>query len=335
MPTDAMNQRSSFRWVSAVTRAWQTISLIIPEWLAGREGKRRPEPEVMEDKGSVEEFHAQGAQDGSMLPVFQFNAVAISRLLPPGGRLLDLGSGSGRFLIHLARCRPDIRIVGLDLSRPMVELGARAIREAGLEGRVRLEVGDVTGFNGQIRGRFDAISCIYTLHHLQDRERLAQCLGEIALLRRRWGCGVWIYDHARPKLERTARIFPEAFTPEASETFRRDSRNSLLASFSFDELTRSVEETLGCAGHKRASGLPLFQAHWLLPMAGTPPSGESHWREIPLPPRARGGFRQLRWIMDNAPGGDFRQNVISHCGVKPRSSAERSNAFAASGWARL
>src|SRR5258706_4757812 len=107
---------------------------------------REPEPSLVVDTPqNVEAFDQQG--QGPLIPLYHFCALGISRLLPPGGRLLDLGSGSGRLLAHLANGRPDTAIIRLELSRPMVDTGNRMFEQEGLFPRVRLEIGDMTGFS--------------------------------------------------------------------------------------------------------------------------------------------------------------------------------------------
>ena len=101
--------------------------------------------------------------------IHQFNALAISRLLPEGGTLLDLGCGSGRMLARLARGRPDARIIGLDLSEPMLETGRELLERDGLTDRVELRRGDITTFDAEVPEQPDVISCNFALHHLPDR----------------------------------------------------------------------------------------------------------------------------------------------------------------------
>src|SRR5438105_4840842 len=121
--------------------------LLALEYLGRDHLTRQPEPSpVMDVPQQVEAFDRQGQQEGPLTPLYHFSALAISRLLPEGGRLLDLGSGSGRLLAHLGTGRPDVEIIGLELSPPMVDAGNRMLDQAGLFPRVRLEIGDMTNF---------------------------------------------------------------------------------------------------------------------------------------------------------------------------------------------
>jgi SAM-dependent methyltransferase len=252
------------------------LGMLVREWLSGPQLARRPEPSAaMDDPRSVEAFHAQGAETGPLLPVYHFNALSLSALTPPGRTLLDLGCGSGRFLAYLARYRPDLRIVGLDLAPAMVERGRRYMREAGVADRVDLRMGDMTAFTEDLPAGLATVSSVFSLHHLPTEGALCACLAGVARACGEHGAAFWAFDHARPRHPRTASVFPEVFTPGADPAFQADSTNSLRASFSFEEISRALEAAgLGEARHRCARLMRLYQIHWVpgrgpgLPSAG-------------------------------------------------------------------
>lgn len=57
-----------------------------------------------------------------------------------GARVLDVGCGSGRYAVELARRGAEV--VGLDLAPAMVDMARHAARQAGVEDRCRFEVGE-------------------------------------------------------------------------------------------------------------------------------------------------------------------------------------------------
>ena len=96
--------------------------------------QRIPEPMVMNDPDSVAQFHAGGVSNLPMVAVYDFGARALDALVPPGGRVLDLGVGSGRALSAVLRRRPDLEATAVDLAPNMLatarELLAQSCRTA-------------------------------------------------------------------------------------------------------------------------------------------------------------------------------------------------------------
>lgn len=273
------------------------LVLLLREAMCTGTLERRPEPCLaMTDEKSVESFHSQGAICGALAPVYHFNALACSKLLPKGGVLLDLGSGSGQFLSYLAQARPDIRIIGLELSATMVNLGRASVKAAGLDHIIELIIGDMTHISLREIEQVHLISSIFSLHHLPTYQDLAACLKEVSRIQKACGCGVWIFDHDRPKHLQTAAMFPEIYTPEASARFRLDSYNSLRAAFSYAELTESIDEaSTEKFEHQCSRLLRLYQAHWL-PCKTLP--DEDAWKGATLSGKSAKEFTQLRWLFN-------------------------------------
>ena len=273
--------------------------MLFREWLSKPVLERHPEEATMEDPDCVEGFHRAGVE--YLMPVYHFNALAVSRLAPMGGTVVDLGSGSGQFLVYLAQRRPDLRIIGLDLSEAMVDTGLRHIREMGLEDRVSLSLGDMTNFIPLLTEPVALVSSVFALHHLPLKEHLRKCLGEIAASRARFGSAVWLFDHVRPFHPNTPKVFPEILTPNASPAFRRDSTNSLIASWSYQELTTEIVEVgLTQASHSCARVMKLYQTHWLS-HRGEVMGGHDNWEDDHVSLKVKQTFESLRWLLPESP----------------------------------
>jgi tRNA (cmo5U34)-methyltransferase len=101
-------------------------------------------------------------------------AVLLEHVPLDARRILDLGTGDGRLLALLAVDRPELRGVGLDFSKVMLE--AAQTRFAGDE-RVELIEHDFAEPLPAL-GRFDAVVSSMAIHHL-EHERKRSLYGEV------------------------------------------------------------------------------------------------------------------------------------------------------------
>ena len=82
-----------------------------------------------------------------------------------GGRVADVGCGTGQALIALARAFPSITATGYDVHPPSVEQARRAAAEAGLVGRVSYQVLDAAA---GLPDSFDVITTFDVVHDAVD-----------------------------------------------------------------------------------------------------------------------------------------------------------------------
>jgi S-adenosylmethionine-diacylgycerolhomoserine-N-methlytransferase len=91
----------------------------------------------------------------------------IAELDPPaGGSILEIGCGTGRNLIAIARRYPACACFGLDVSEAMLETARASVARAGLESRITLAQADATDFDPDAlfgRAGFDRIVISYAL----------------------------------------------------------------------------------------------------------------------------------------------------------------------------
>jgi ubiquinone/menaquinone biosynthesis C-methylase UbiE len=79
------------------------------------------------------------------------------------GKVLDVGTGTGRLAIEFARGIPDMEVVGLDLSDVALELARDNAQESGVPWRVSFERGDAEDMPFEAR-TFDLVISSNTLH---------------------------------------------------------------------------------------------------------------------------------------------------------------------------
>jgi len=225
--------------------------------------------------------------------IYNFNALATSFLVPKNGVVLDLGSGSGAFLIYLAERRPDITIIGVDPSPRLVELGQKQIADAGLTDRININLGEITDFSQRIPTEVDMITSVMSLHTVPSTEELFRCFQEISLVRMRCGCAVWMFDFCRPNNAKTAEDFPVALMPGTPIPFRRNCRNSLMASFTHKEMSEALGKvSLGTVHHAQSKNFKIYQAHWLTREDGIT-SKDELWHEGRITSAAVQQFKDL------------------------------------------
>jgi S-adenosylmethionine-diacylgycerolhomoserine-N-methlytransferase len=89
----------------------------------------------------------------------------------PETAICELGSGTGRNLIRLARRSSATRLYGVDISRVMLATASAALQRAGLAGRVQLAESNIATFDPQRSfgvARFDAVYFSYVLSMLPE-----------------------------------------------------------------------------------------------------------------------------------------------------------------------
>ena len=107
----------------------------------------------------------------------------IESLAPPNGsRVLEIGCGTGRNLIHAARRWPKATYCGFDISPVMLAKARETIANANLEGSIRITQADAVNFPTMLFGEepFQRIYFSYTLSMIPDwtaaLERAAEAL---------------------------------------------------------------------------------------------------------------------------------------------------------------
>ncbi|NEU12504.1 class I SAM-dependent methyltransferase [Methylobacterium sp. BTF04] len=112
------------------------------------------------------------------------DAVIADLAVPPGGSVLEIGCGTGRNLVAVAKAYPDAVCHGLDVSAAMLDTAARAVARASLAGRIRLAQADATAFDPQPlfgRAAFDRIVISYALSMIPPWEQvLARAVAHLA-----------------------------------------------------------------------------------------------------------------------------------------------------------
>jgi ubiquinone/menaquinone biosynthesis C-methylase UbiE len=89
--------------------------------------------------------------------------------LAQAGRVLELGCGTGRIALPLAKA--GVRLIGIDRSEPMLARGRRRLARAGVADRVHLVRGDIRRLPFRARRRFTLVMAPYGILQSLTSER--------------------------------------------------------------------------------------------------------------------------------------------------------------------
>lgn len=172
---------------------------------------------------------------------------AAMRAAVPGARVLDVGTGLASIPVKLVRRRPDLSIVGLDLSPAIVTAARDRVRRAGLHRtvHVRKARGRRIPFR---RGSFDLVISDSFLHHLPDPVPILDEMARVLAP----GGRILIRDFRRPgpsRIEAIIRRHGRRLPPEPFRLFA----DSVRAAFKISEIREMVSESrlAGCRTRRR------------------------------------------------------------------------------------
>ena len=122
-------------------------------------------------------FHAWSYETIVAPAVYESRHVIDERFLPhlpQGARVLDVGCGGAKFTKYIADQRPDVHLVGIDLSKPQLARAAKLMR--GYGDRVRIEQGDATQLAFP-DASFDGVISYGSIKHWTSQDAgLAECI---------------------------------------------------------------------------------------------------------------------------------------------------------------
>lgn len=126
--------------------------------------KRVPEEESLEREAPVEGYNLIQ----KVTVRYQLDAIQeFGRRVKPSGRALEVGPGPGYVGIELAKFRPDLEVVGLEISAECIRIAERNVKRENLGDRIQYVQGSVAaiGFPNHF---FDGVISTGSLHHWSD-----------------------------------------------------------------------------------------------------------------------------------------------------------------------
>ena len=110
----------------------------------------------------------------------------------PGETVLDIGTGPGYLPIEIAKRSLNVRIVGVDLSRKLLNMARSNAAKEGLSDRLTFQLGDAGRIEFQ-DAAFDMVISTGMLHSLKDPAKVIQEMYRVL----KAGGEAWIFDPAR------------------------------------------------------------------------------------------------------------------------------------------
>lgn len=175
--------------------------------------------------------------------------------LRAGIRVADIGCGHGASTIVMAQAFPASTFVGSDYHPASVDAARKAVAEAGVAGRVSVEVARSTEFGG---GPFDLVCLFDSLHDMGDpvaaaRHIRTQLAPDGTLLLVEPNAGDTLSDNLNP----VGRLFYAASTAVCVGNAVSQGGTDALGAQAGEARTRAVFETAGWSSFRRATETPF------------------------------------------------------------------------------
>lgn len=145
------------------------------------------------------------------------------------GTVIDLGTGSGNFVIALAQHFPNLNFVCYENSPAMLTIAKANIDTAGLSSRIQLIKSDI--FNAT--GKYDIVLANRLLHHINETDKFWQLINSL-------GETVLVIDINRPPQRVVDHI--QANDEYQEPIYKHDLISSMQAAYSLEEVTEQVKE---------------------------------------------------------------------------------------------
>jgi ubiquinone/menaquinone biosynthesis C-methylase UbiE len=252
--------------------ATQMVMLAAQNFVGPRTLERLPEPDlVMAVQENVDEFdeiinsNVAISFCGALELLFEIGALTRAE------RILDLACGPGHFSLFLAKYSNAEKVIGVDLSEPMLEKAYRNAVKVGLSHRVEFVLADITKLPQFHDQQFDLITCTNSAHHLPTVNALHQMLVEMERLISARGTA-FVMDLTRLRtagcVEKYVQLMGQEYLASGLHKLYEDFRNSMYAAWTPDELRSSVPSTRTHQWqHFSVAPLPINQFLFALPRA--------------------------------------------------------------------
>lgn len=190
-------------------------------------------------KTPISEGYLKADEECNAKAIFEL-AIYKLKKISPRGKCLDVGCGSGKFLVRLAEEFPEIEFTGIDSSGEMLKLAKKKIDERGFN-NVKLKKLNPLKLN-RIKEKFDLITCNFFLHNLKSEFQALNFINSLLKLLKKRGV-LFFFDMTRPKNNKIALFLADKYNKKFGKEFYEEALNLYRASFSFYELKDILKKT--------------------------------------------------------------------------------------------
>lgn len=217
------------------------LTVILRENFTSDQIQREPEPNlIMEDGDQVKAFTEAGRAP-ALLAVYAYHAERVSQVLHGAKRVVDLGCGSGVFLIKLARLNPDIQFIGFDLSPTMLNQAKLFALERDLK-NIEFRQADFTDLSEFDNQSLDGVVSLQAFHHLPNHSYLEKLYSEVGRVLKPDGA-LYFQDLIRMKSLNSVMHFAH-YDEKAPLLTREDGVHSMKAAFLFKDFVEVSKKYL-------------------------------------------------------------------------------------------
>jgi demethylmenaquinone methyltransferase/2-methoxy-6-polyprenyl-1,4-benzoquinol methylase len=146
---------------------------------------------------------------------------AIRKLRSYGpGLVLDVATGTADMAIMACRSIEGLKVIGIDISEGMLEMGRKKIDKEGLQGRIELQRGDSEAINYR-ENTFDAVMVAFGVRNFENLEKGLQEMRRVL----KPGGRLIVLEFSRPKrklVKGIYRLYMRIIAPGIARWFRQN-----------------------------------------------------------------------------------------------------------------
>ena len=207
------------------------------------------EPEVMDTPEDARDYDAMDHSAVNRAFVADF----LLAFPNASGTILDVGTGTARIPIELARQSPHVQIVAIDLAEEMLTLARRNVVAAGFDDRIRIERANGRKLD-YATASFAAVVSNSIIHHIPEP---FDCLAEMVRVCATGG-RIFVRDLFRPNTLEELQHLVETYAGSANAHQRQLFSQSLHAALTLEEV-----QTLVCRiGFAKECVQRTSDRHW-------------------------------------------------------------------------